>query len=79
MAKYDRLSEWLAEQHGAYIECTFAGLYELVGSLPPSARAHRAWWANDRSHVQARAWLDAGFHVEKVNITAEQVSFRRGS
>jgi hypothetical protein len=78
MAKYDRLSGWLAAQPGDYVECSFSALHDLVGGLPRSARSHRPWWGNDRRHVQAQAWLAAGFHVAEVNIAAERVAFRRG-
>lgn len=79
MGKYDGLSRWLAGREADYIECSFEAIHGLAGGLPRSARSNRAWWTNDRSHAQARAWLEAGFHVEKVNLAAEQVAFRRGT
>jgi hypothetical protein len=56
---------------------TFAEVEHLVGRLPDSARLHRAWWSNN-SHV-ARAWQDAGWHLQSVNQAAEQVVFVRGA
>ena len=79
MAKYDPLSDWLIRQTSSSVDCSFSELHELVGGLPPSARAHAAWWGNDGHHVQVRAWLDAGFHVAQVNVSAERVSFKRGT
>lgn len=79
MRKYDRLSDWLGHQRSDYVECSFEMLHGLVGGLPRAARSQHLWWANDAGHAQARAWLEAGFHVEKVNIAAEQVAFRRGT
>lgn len=50
----------------------------LSRRLPPTARRHRAWWANDRvSHTQSRLWLEAGWRVSSINITGESVTFSR--
>jgi hypothetical protein len=76
MAKYDPLKEWLLSQNDS-VSCPFSRIEELVGPLPASARVHRAWWGNNRSHVQARAWLDAGFSVASVKSDVELVIFRR--
>ncbi|MCS7206506.1 MAG: leucine--tRNA ligase [Dehalococcoidia bacterium] len=48
-----------------------------VGPLPPSSRHYRQWWANTRSHVQARAWLDAGWRVVAVDGERQRVTFER--
>ncbi len=59
------------------ITLTLDEIGELVGGLPASALAHRAWWANEQvgRHVQARAWLGAGFTVAEV--AADRVVFER--
>jgi hypothetical protein len=56
---------------------SFGQLDELVGGLPPSARALRVWWSND-SKTQARAWRAAGWHVETVSLDRERVRFALG-
>jgi hypothetical protein len=50
---------------------------QLVRGLPASARRYSAWWSNEVEgrHAQARAWVDAGWRVENVNLTAETVPF----
>jgi hypothetical protein len=53
----------------------FVEISRLVGGLPPSARRHRAWWANSPSHVQAHAWLELGRRVEAVDLEREVVRF----
>jgi hypothetical protein len=58
---------------------TFTEVEGLVGRLPDSAHRHRAWWGNNGSNVEARAWLDAGWKVESVNQIAEEVVFARGN
>ncbi len=77
MAKYSPLAELLQRRSGASVELSFATIAEVVGGLPDSARRHRAWWANDPSHVQARAWLDAGWQIDDVRPDQGRVRFRR--
>ena len=57
----------------------FAEIEKIIGgSLPPSARQHRSWWANDTtSHVQSRQWLSVGWRVSSVSLTAEIATFYR--
>lgn len=74
MGKYEPLRMFLAGQT-ADVELTFARISRLVGGLPPSSSRHRAWWANDASHVQARAWLQAGRRVAAVDLGARRVRF----
>jgi hypothetical protein len=58
----------------------FAEIERIIGRrLPASAARHRAWWANDRTHSHALGWLEAGFRVSAVDLTARLVSFRRSS
>ncbi len=47
----------------------------LQTSLPRSAQKHRAWWANDPSHVQAAAWLSMGWRIANVDLQDEVVIF----
>lgn len=51
----------------------------LGGPLPRSARQHRPWWGNSRSHSHARAWLDAGWRTRGVDLSSETLSFVRSS
>lgn len=56
-----------------------AWVEEIIGEvLPPSARQHRAWWANDStSSRQSEAWMSAGWAVDDIDFRAEVVSFKR--
>lgn len=47
--------------------------------LPPSARRHSAWWANDSGgwHSQANAWNAAGWEIAEVDMEAETLVLRR--
>ena len=77
MTKYVSLGEWFLRQSADSVAVSFTDLDELVGGLPLSARSFPAWWANDRVHRQAYSWLNAGFHVEAVDIRAGLVVFAR--
>ena len=81
MAKYDPLFEHLCRCGDGPVEMTFTDIDKLVGGLPASARRHRAWWHNETegSHVQARAWLNAGREVEEVDLNQEWVRFSGAS
>lgn len=54
---------------------SFSEIETLVGALPESAYRWRPWWANDSSHVQARAWLEAGLKVIAVDSHRRTVTF----
>jgi hypothetical protein len=56
----------------------FAEMSGSVGGLPASAYRDPAWWANDPTHVQARAWLDVGLRVETVDLDRQIVGFCPG-
>jgi hypothetical protein len=80
MSKYDPLQHNLRarSQSGPDIELSFGEIEKILGfKLPPSAREHSAWWANERgTHVQARAWMDAGWQVWRVSRSTGKVYFR---
>jgi hypothetical protein len=48
-------------------------------ALPASAFKYQPWWGNDKSHVQAKAWKNAGFKVDEngVNLSQGWVRFKR--
>ena len=80
MAKYDPLRRHLEAQAKAEILMDFREIEQLLGSkLPPSARTHRAWWANEQSgsHVHCRSWLDAGYSTDLIDFLRERVTFLR--
>jgi hypothetical protein len=79
MSKYAPLQDYLRAQPQPQIELSFEEVERVLGfTLPPSAREHSAWWANERgTHVQARAWMDAGWHVWHVRRFEEKVYFER--
>jgi len=77
MSKYEPLRNYLenlAATNQFQVTLSFEELEGILGfSLCDSAHEHQPWWGNDRTHPQARAWLDAGWQcVDKdlVNMTA---------
>lgn len=84
MAKYDPLTRWLERQTSDRVELTFEDIedHDKIGvQLPRSAKEHRAWWANEVNpktrHFQCRAWTEAGWRVETVDVEREVVIFVR--
>ena len=56
---------------------TFKEIEDLLGKpLPESARRSEAFWSNrTRGALQAKAWMNAGFHVVDVDLHKEIVTF----
>jgi hypothetical protein len=79
MGKYAPLADFLRHQQTLEVPMTFAEIERLIGrKLPPTAEAHRAWWSNNpTNNVMTKAWLDAGFQSEQVDMEARKLVFRR--
>jgi hypothetical protein len=81
-AKYVRFTVdlWYQAPGCSEVLLTFAQIEQLLGQdLPPTARRRPQWWAKDHTtHVQAHAWLDAGWAAFPV-ISEERVDFRRSN
>ena len=78
--KYAPIQAWLEKQKAngeEHIEISFHNLETILGEpLPNSAYTQRAWWANG-GHMQAFAWINAGWLIKSVDLTAKNVSFYR--
>lgn len=78
MPKYEPLTNYLRSHRDDACSLSFLDIERIIGcSLPASAREHRSWWGNDRTHTQARAWMQAGFGAEPSSRRIEPVAFRR--
>jgi hypothetical protein len=77
MTKYEPLAKYLRSQRISEVPMTFAEVEKVIGApLPPSAFRHRPWWANDASgHAHAKAWLEAGYQTERVDMDARRLVF----
>jgi len=68
----------LSNSSDTEVNVSFAELEHLIGEvLPKSAHVHRAWWANDQTHVQASAWLSVGWRVAAVDLAKATAKFER--
>ncbi len=69
MRKYDPLGKYLSGQPDDSCTLTFPEVEEIIdGPLPASARGNQGWWGNDRTHVQARSWMQAGWKVTRHHL-----------
>lgn len=89
--KYDPLQVFLSSLPAGQKQVTlgFKRLEDLLGEpLPPSATQYEQWWrggrvkrgridANWQDQVQQRAWEEAGWTVEDLDLLLKNVTFRR--
>jgi len=79
-SKYGGLANHL-KFRGAFtklVSLSFARIDGLIGSnLPMSAYRTEAWWSNSPSTAHAKAWLDAGWEVQEVNLKEGYVVFKK--
>jgi hypothetical protein len=80
-SKYGRLNRWFESQpkSSGSIRLSFAQIEQtLRQKLPRSAREYEAWWLDaspNTSHVQAVAWLEAGWRVASLDLGGQTVTF----
>ncbi|PFF29043.1 hypothetical protein CN327_26620 [Bacillus cereus] len=75
MSKYAPLSDYLSKHEGNHIRLRFEEIEAIISDkLPKSASTHKAWWSDDKTHVQANAWLNAQWKVDNVAL-GEYVEF----
>jgi len=78
-SKYFPLYKFLRTQMQERLTLSIDAIDRMIaGQLPASAHKGRAFWSN-RSHgaLQASSWMDAGFHVQNVDLTRGVVTFAR--
>ena len=60
------------------VTLSFARIDGLIGSnLPMEAYKDPAWWSNASSSIHTKAWLDAGWEVQEVNLKEGCVTFKK--
>ncbi|WP_371346899.1 hypothetical protein [Ancylobacter sp. IITR112] len=80
MSKYEPLGTYLAGQPGRRVALDFPAIEAVLRfPLPGSAHRYPAWWANEINgrHVQAHAWMDAGWRVDGIDLLKKEVVFAR--
>ena len=60
------------------VKLSFARIDGLIGSnLPMNAYKDEAWWSNSSLSAHAKAWLDAGWAVQEVNLKEGYAVFKK--
>lgn len=79
MGKYDKLGRYLSNLKDNKVILSFERIEEILGfKLPESARKYPPWWANDKSHSQAKdGWLRYGWETLGLNFNERTIQFSR--
>ena len=79
MLKYAPLAAHLKELERNLVAMTFKEVEAVIGApLPRSAYDESLpWWSNDKTHVQASSWMNAGWRKSDVDVQQETVVFCR--
>jgi hypothetical protein len=79
MSKYEPLQRFLRSRKEREVPLSFEAIEDVLGfDLPRSARLYAPWWSNvGGTHVQASAWLDAGWRTSNVDVPGGRVVFVR--
>jgi len=79
MSKYDPLHRFFQRLEAEHWRPTFMELERMLGfDLPAGARKKRGWWeASAAGNSHARAWTDAGWRVQDVDLEQQAVNFVR--
>src|SRR6266540_2550459 len=78
MGKYTALAAFLQAQKRDEVPMTFVQIERLIGDKLPASHRYRAWWSNNSfNSVMTKAWLDAGFRSEQVDMEGGKLVFRR--
>jgi hypothetical protein len=78
MGKYEPLTHFLEGRWTSEVSMTFTEIEAVVGAPLPPSKQYPAWWSNNPSNnVMTKAWLNAGFQTERVDIGGERLVFRR--
>lgn len=79
MGKYEPLQRYLSGKKAGEIRVSFRDVEQILGfSLPESAFRYPAWWSNDAtSHSHSRAWIEAGWKTEQVDVEGRKLTFRK--
>lgn len=83
MGKYDPLGAYLAALPGGQrrVVLPFKQIEAILGArLPPSAYTYAEWWEEHPYRPlsgQVKAWTDAGWVVDELDLRLKLVAFRR--
>ncbi len=77
--KYQPLQDYLRNSKQGEVILTFKQIEDIIDDiLPKSAWKTKAWWSNrSKGALQAKAWMEAKYRVENVDIEQETITFRQ--
>lgn len=76
--KYRLFSDYLQKCESDVLILSFNDIEEILHQeLPPSAREHRAMWANTETNSLAASWLNIGYRTTKVDLENEKIKFEK--
>lgn len=74
MGKYDPLFNFLYHCNKSKIILSYNETEKIIyAKLPASAYKYKEWWDNN-SHIQSKAWRDAGYKISDI-ILGDNVVF----
>jgi hypothetical protein len=80
ITKYEALTRYL-KFRAAFTGTVRLSLAEIDGiikdNLPLTAYKNEEWWNNNETAAQAKAWIDAGWHVQEINLKEGYVIFKK--
>lgn len=79
MGKYRNLGMHLSRLGKSQVQLSFGEVEKILGfPLPNSAIKYRPWWANDKTHTQAKdGWLHFGYGVAMVDFQRKTITFKK--
>lgn len=78
-SKYQPLLDYLRRSDEQTVTLTIDEIEAILNTpLPSSARQNRGWWGNrTKGALQANAWMEAGYLVEQIDLSQQQITFRK--
>jgi hypothetical protein len=79
MGKYEPLRSFLVTLDTPRWRASFRELERILRfKLPKSALDRAEWWSNNTTgHSHARAWIEAGWRTESLDLESGKVTFAR--
>jgi hypothetical protein len=80
VSKYAGLAGYLKFRASftGFVKLALAKIDGIIGdNLPMSAYRDETWWSNVPTNVHSKAWLDAGWNVQEVNLKEGYVTFKK--
>jgi hypothetical protein len=76
MSKYEPLTAFLKRASPRSLRLSFQEIEGVLGFPLPSSKQYPAWWSNSATNnTMTKAWLDAGYRTEQVDVAEGEVTF----